>query len=243
MPPKTILITGANRGIGLALTKAFAKRDYQVFATCRYPDEADNLNEMANKLPNVVVKRLDVTDQASIRSLADVLKETPLDILLNNAGLLNGSNDCVTAEAGDPSQLLENIKAEAFLKILQTNTVAPLMITQAFLPHLRKGKCKCIVMMSSRWGSIELMDESIPLCYGTSKAALNAVTKNISCALAGEGFITVALNPGSVATDMGGQGADWTPDECAQRLLPIIEGLTPGKNGTFIRHTGEFIPW
>jgi len=243
MPSPTILITGANRGIGLALTKAFAKRGYSVFAACRNPDNAGDLPSLAKSHPNVIVKKLDVTDPTSIQSLADELKETPLDLLLNNAGLLTGTDACVTAEQGDPSQLLENITADAFLKILQTNSVAPLMVTQAFLPHLRKGKSKRILMMSSRSGSIEHMDESVPLCYGTSKAALNAITKNISCALAKEGFITVALNPGWVATDMGGQGADWTPDACAERLLPIIEGLTPDKNGTFIRHTGEFVAW
>lgn len=234
---QTLLITGANRGIGLALTRRYLENGDRVIATCRTPDKAEALQRIAKDNANLSVLPLDVTDAASIKALVTALGDTALDILINNAGIfssIGGEND---------TQTLETQQALDMQHVLEINAIAPVMVTQALLPLLRRGTVRKIAMISSRTGSIAEMSATSPLAYAASKAALNAATKIISSTLQNEQFVVVTLNPGWVRTDMGGPQANLAPEESAARLGHIIDALTPDQNGHFISHTGENIAW
>ena len=242
---EVVLITGANRGIGLALVKQFLDMDYKVIATCREPDKADHLQALSANIPNLSILPLKVDDKASIRALTSSLEGQSIDILVNNAGVLSGFNpkmNAMTVE-NDPSQTLGSIDPEAWEHVLRINTIAPIMVMQALLPQLRNSKTRKIAMISSSWGSITKMAEGVPLAYGSSKAALNAATKILASTLQNERFVVVTLNPGWVRTDMGSQEASLEPQESARNLAKIIETLKPEQTGQFISHTGEIIPW
>ncbi|MDD2324889.1 MAG: SDR family oxidoreductase [Alphaproteobacteria bacterium] len=243
MSHQTILITGASRGVGLALTQAFAAKGYAVIATCRNPDTATQLKKLAHENTAVSILPLDVADAASLQSLTASLGDQPIDILINNAGISSGANPHVTALDNDASQNIGTLDPAAWEKLFRVNTIAPLMVTQALLPNLKKAETRKIAMISSGWGSIANMDEGVFMAYGSSKAALNYATKSIALSLQTERFVVVTLNPGWVQTDMGSPKADLTPNESAARLLRVITMLTPEQTGLFIRHTGEILPW
>lgn len=243
--PQTILITGANRGIGLALTKRYLSNDEHVIATCRDPDGAEALKAIEKENRNLSILPLDVTDESSIAALAAALDNKPLDVLINNAGILTGANQpfsAITVEQ-DPGQTFGTIDAEAWLKVIETNTIAPVMVIQALFGNLKKSNNPRIAMISSGWGSIAGMDRNVPFAYGSSKAALNAATKILSSTLQKDQIVVVTLNPGWVRTDMGSQEADLAPEESARRLVHIIDNLTIQQTGQFLRHTGENIAW
>jgi NAD(P)-dependent dehydrogenase (short-subunit alcohol dehydrogenase family) len=243
--PQTVLITGANRGIGLALVRTYLAQGDRVIGTCRAPEKAEELKKIVADNPHLSLHALDVTDGTSIRSLVHTLEGQALDILVNNAGILSGNSspfNAMTVEH-DPSQTLGSLDAEAWGKVLRTNTIAPLMLTQGLLPHLRLGKTRNIAMISSSWGSITKMDAEVPLAYGSSKAALNAATKILASTLQKEGFVVLSLNPGWVRTDMGSSDASLEPQQSAERLVNIMKAATPEQTGQFISHTGEILPW
>lgn len=241
--PQTVLITGASRGIGLALARVYAKNGDTVIATCRNPDAAPLLQEAAKEMPSIRLMPLDLGNATSIKELTEALKDHPIDILINNAGILSGADPKLCALDQDPSQTLGTVQEAALQELFRINTVAPVMVTQALLDPLRKGTARKIVMISSGWGSISGMTDEVPLGYGASKAALNAVTKSIALSLQKERFVVVTLSPGWVETDMGGRGADLSPDESASRLYQVVKSLKPEQNGHFLRHTGEMLAW
>lgn len=239
----TVFITGANRGLGLALVKAYLAKGDEVIATCRHLAGAESLQTLLNESKKFHVLSLDVTDEQSLAALVATLSGRPIDILINNAGTLSGAQPKQTVLEQDLSQKLGSIDVTGWEKIFRINTISPLMIMQALLPNLRASKTRKIAMISSGWGSITKTIEHNFMAYGSSKAALNYATKSVSFALQDENFVVVALNPGWVKTDMGSQGATLTPEESASRLIRVIDTLTPEQTGQFIRHTGELIPW
>lgn len=241
--PQTILITGANRGIGLALARHYLANGDEVIATCRNPAKASELQKSAKQHASLTILPLDVQDHASIAALTQALKGRPIDVLINNAGILSGSNPSMSAIDSDKGQTFGSLDVPSWLKVFEVNTIAPIMVTQALMPNLLAAQTRKVAMMSSGWGSITRMNSDIPFAYGTSKAALNAATKILSSALQKDEFVVVSLNPGAVKTDMGSQQADWSPEECATRLVPIIDALKPEQTGQFIRHTGEIVAW
>ncbi|HAX90713.1 MAG TPA: short-chain dehydrogenase [Rhodospirillaceae bacterium] len=239
----TILITGANRGIGLALTQSYLSRGDDVIATCRAPEKATALQALSKQHSGLTILPLEVTDPDSIAHLVATLGNRPIDILINNAGVLSGSTHPFTSLDIDPAQTLGTIDAEEWDTILRINTIAPIMVTQALLPNLKQAMTRKIAMISSGSGSITKAIEHDYMAYGSSKAALNYAMKSVSFALQKDGFVVVSLNPGWVKTDMGSCDADLTPQESAARLMRVIDTLTPEQTGQFIRHTGELIPW
>lgn len=224
---KTILITGANRGIGLGLTKIFNEAGWQVIACCREPNKADDLS----KLKNILIERLDVSDPRSIEELSKKLSNTTIDVLVNNAGIMGS-----TAEFGQ-------LKMDDWLQVFKVNTVAPTLMTQAFVKQVAKSELKIIVNMSSTLGSIGLNQDSHYFYYRCSKAALNMATKNIAADLRAQNIIAVALHPGWVKTDMGGSNAEITIDTSVNGLFKIITKLTPSDSGTYLSYNGNKIPW
>ena len=224
--PPTVLITGANRGIGLEYARQFAGKGYQVIGTTRDPADAKDLSAVADR-----VEPLDVTDAASVAALARRLNGVPIDILVNNAGVFDRRD--VTVDKVDFATMEQT---------LAVNTLGPLRVIQALLPNLRAGKRHTIVNMTSQLGSIE-QSNGRWYAYRTSKAALNQVNKTLSAELAPEGFICVVLHPGWVRTDMGGAAATYTPQESVAGLIAVIDKLEPDDNGRFYDFKGTPIPW
>lgn len=222
----TVLITGANRGIGLEYARQFEAKGYTVIGTARNPGEATELAALG-----VRVEALDVTDAASVAALAQRLDGVPIDVLVNNAGV---------ADRSEPG--IETTDLAMFERTLAVNTLGPLRVTQALLPNLRAGERKHIVNMSSRLGSIALNNGKYP-AYRASKAALNQVSRNLSVDLGKQGFVVVVVHPGWVRTEMGGAEAPLLPDESVRGLVALIEKLDASNNGRFYDYLGAEIPW
>lgn len=222
----TVLITGANRGIGLEYARQFAAKGYKVIGTVRDPADAKELSAVADR-----VEPLDVTDAASVAVLAKRLHGVPIDILVNNAGVFDRRDATV-----------DKVDFAMMEQTLAVNTLGPLRVAQALLPNLRAGKRRTIVSMSSQLGSIE-QSNGRWYAYRASKAALNQINRTLSAELAPEGFICVVLHPGWVRTDMGGAAATYSPQESVSGLIAVIEKLAPADNGRFYDFKGTPIPW
>lgn len=227
------LITGANRGIGLEFVRQLAERGDQVFATCRRPEEATALHELKAQFGETVsIVALEVTEPDAIAaSYAAVCAETDaLDLLVNNAAI--GVPDGVG-----------NFDAEAMKSMLNVNAVAPMLVTEQYLPLLKAGVDPKIVNISSGAGSIGNLNSVGFPSYGASKAALNFYTRSLSFDVQDAGVIAVVVNPGWVRTDMGGENAQIDADESIGGMLSLIDGLTMDESGQFFNYTGETILW
>lgn len=225
----TVLVTGANRGIGLEFVRQYAAAGWKVLACCRNPGTARDLNTLTG---DVAVFALDVDDDADIARLAIDLRNVPIDVLINNAGVSG-------AEGGT----LGKISSDAWMQTLRTNAVAPVKMAEAFLDNVAASKGRRLVAISSRLGSIELNGEGGRYAYRSSKAALNAAWKSLSRDLAPKGIVCAVFHPGWVRTDMGGPSAPVTPPQSVAGMIEVIAGLTPGDTGGFINYDGERLPW
>ena len=228
----TILITGCNRGIGLEFVKQYAEADWQVHATCRNPDTADALKALSDSYACVSIHRLDVADEAQILALAQTLSSVDIDVLLNNAG--------VYAAAG---REFGSVDKAAWLQAIEINTIAPLLMAQAFLDHLKRGERKVIATVSSKVGSIEDNSSGGGYAYRSSKSAVNQVMKSLSLDLAPQGIKTITLHPGWVRTDMGGPNALIDSDESVAGMRSVISNLSMVQTGQFLNYDGKHIPW
>lgn len=230
-----ILITGANRGIGLALVKEYLSHgDVQIFATSRNPDKAEELQQLVKSEPVIVIP-LDINDEDSIIASVDLVKEHTdgLDLLINNAGI-NSSDD--------GARNLGHLKKSSIENVITTNSVSPVIVTQAYTDMLKKGNNPRIVMISSRMGSMTHAGANA-IAYRMSKASMNMAAKVLSLALQDEGIIVITTHPGWVQTDMGGQNADITSVKSATGLVKVIEGLSISDTGKFFNYDGEEIAW
>ena len=228
----TLLITGANRGIGLELTRRYAAAGWTVIATCRDPQQAVALKAV----PGVTVEALEVTDWAAVDALAQTYAGTAIDLLLNNAGIYGNRDGALSVSNFD-----------TYLKVLEVNSVAPMKVALAFLPHLkaarnRSGGGAKIATISSRMGSIQL-GGGASYAYRASKAAINAGMHNLALDLKSSGITAIVLHPGWVKTDMGGPGADITVETSAAGLQKTIDGATLKDTGKFFNYDGSEIPW
>ena len=221
-----VLVTGANRGLGLEFVTQLQGMGYEVIGTARNPEKATDL-----KATGARVEQLDVADQASVASLANRLSDLAIDILINNAGMLNRTDST-----------LDTLDFEVMERTFQVNSLGPLRVTQALLPNLKAGEKKTIVSITSQLGSIELSTGGL-YSYRTSKTALNQINKIISAELAPQGFTCVVMHPGWVRTDMGGASAPLTKAESISGMLGVIEDLTIESNGKFFNYDGGELPW
>ncbi len=232
MTNPTILITGANRGIGLELSKQFAADGWQVLACCRNPADADALQELSNRYSSIEVFALDVTDCDQVTALAQQLGERPIDILLNNAGIF-GPKD---VGFGD-------VEAATWRQVLEVNTIAPMMLVQALVEQVASSQQKLVAMISSKVGSIADNSSGGGYLYRSSKTALNQVVKSLSIDLAVRNIAVISLHPGWVRTDMGGPNGEIDAAESIGGLKSILEVTGPEQNGRFIEYNGNSIPW
>lgn len=223
---REVLLTGANRGIGLEFARQLAARGDRVVATCRNPAAASELAAL-----DVQVETLDVVEAASIERIAALYEDRNLDLLINNAGV------------GVGHRPLGKLDYEEMGIFYATNAVGPLRLIEALLPALRRGEYPTVVSLTSRVGSIQDNTSGGSYAYRASKAALNAITKSLAIDLAEEGFTCVVLHPGWVQTDMGGTSAPLPTDQSVAGMLRVLEGLSQEDSGGFFDYTGESLPW
>lgn len=229
----TVLISGANRGLGLEFARRYAEEGATVIAGVRDPSAATELNALARQNGGKVsVHALDVSDTASVKAFAAEVGEAPVDILIANAGVGGGANQ----------MRLGDIDYDSWLSVVNTNTLGPVRLAEAFRENLKRGAGKRLVAITSQMGSIAQNAGSY-FAYRSSKSALNSAWKGIAEALKGDGITAVVLHPGWVQTDMGGKGAHLTPEQSIAGMRKVIAGLTPDDTGKFFNYDGAPIPW
>lgn len=227
-----VLVTGANRGIGLALVRSLAMRGDRILATCRDPDEATDLKALGAS-PGLAVEviAMDVADPLSIDDARDIVGDRRLDILVNNAGVL-----------GPTRQSTLDMDFEGWLHAFEINTIAPLRVVQAFLPNLRQSDAARILTVSSRMGSLAY-NRSDRIAYRSSKSAVNKVMQGLATDLRGEGIAVSVVHPGWVATDMGGNAADLSPDVSAAGIVRVLDKMRAVDSPRFYNYDGSELPW
>ena len=225
----TVMITGANRGLGLEFVRQYAAEGWRVIATCRSPADAGALAEVKGA---VEVHPLDVAGYATIATLASVLDGQAIDLLVNNAGIY-----------GRRPADLGTIDYHGWGEVMRVNVMGPLKVAELFASHVARSGLKLMVAISSRMGSIAENDSGSAYIYRSSKAALNAVMKSLSIDLKARGIAVVAFHPGWVATDMGGAGAALDAPESVAAMVKTIAALGPKDGGRFINYDGTEVPW
>lgn len=233
MTKATVLITGANRGLGLALARALAGRGFDVIGTARRAGEAADLAACGAE-----VFELDVASDPSIASFRGALGDRPIDVLVNNAGILGNEGQAVRH-----GPHFGGLARADFARVFDVNTTAPLMLVQALHENIEAGARKHVVNISSSLGSLEEAGSSEPWAYRASKSALNMVTRSMSMEPRLGGWTVVAVHPGWVRTAMGGEEGELSAEESAAGLAVFIESLDPDRNGGFFDRFGERLPW
>lgn len=231
---KTLLITGANRGIGLEFSSQYAEDGWKVIACCRQPDKSTSLKKLAAQYPDLVkIHALDVSDHAQIERLAQVLSSEPVDLLINNAGVYPVS---------DTSGFGHTNYAE-WISAFNINTMAPLKMVETFFSQIASSKHKTVVTITSLMASIADNGGGGAYLYRSSKAAANMVVKSLAIDLKGKGITSVALHPGWVKTDMGGPNAMISAAQSVSGMRQVISQLTLADSGKFISYDGLPLPW
>ena len=221
----TILITGAARGLGLDFVKQYAARGWKVHACARKVEALRGLEG------DIHAHGLEVTDYEAVKSLARKLAGEAIDVLICNAGI-----------SGKEATILGSIDPATWRETFEVNTLAPLVMAEAFVDHVARSKDRKLIAISSRLGSIALADNG-RYAYRASKAALNMEWKGLSVDTADKNLICVVLHPGWVQTDMGGAAATLTIDQSVPAMVKVIDGLKAADNGRFINYDGSEIPW
>lgn len=238
----TVLITGSNRGIGLGLVERYADAGWTVIATSRSPADDEELKAVAAKHPDsVMIEEMDVTDDAEIASVAAKYDGTPIDLIINNAGVL-----------GDPAkQALGSMDYDDIRWVMEVNVYGPLKVSQAFLDHVKASDQKKIVTMTSGLGSMTITSR-LGRFYGyrMSKAAVNMAMRAMQADLRAEGVTAALIAPGMVETSLlaeSGYRGDQsiTVEESTRALVGVIDGITLEGNaqGLAINYDGQAIPW
>ena len=237
---ESVLVTGANRGLGLEFVRQYAEDGWRVFACCREPAEAAELEKLASQFDGrVTVHQLDVQNHGQIDSLATELNDESIDVLINNAGVM------VQFES------FADTDYERWAQVMDVNAFAPFKISVAFLEHVARSNRKVITVVSSNLGSIELAEGEGWHVYRTSKAAVNMLVKLLTTAVAERGIKTALLSPGWCRTEMGlgslGEGQDPSmlvdPKDSVAGLRSIIDDITPENSGQFIHYDRSSRPW
>ncbi|MFW2405238.1 MAG: SDR family oxidoreductase [Gammaproteobacteria bacterium] len=238
----TVMITGANRGIGLEFVRQYSERGWNVIATARKPDQADELRALAAADPKIVVEQLDVTDYPRIEALAEQYKDQPIDILMNNAGL--------TPRYASAFKRVKGVDFDMAMKSYEVNALGPLKISQQFMPHVMASEQKKIVVISSKAGSFA-ESPKMPMMYSyrASKSALNMLMYALSFETAKNGVIVTMLSPGTVNTTKDMKGMKLPPgsievEESVTKMRAVIDELTIDDNGTFLNYEdGRVVGW
>jgi NAD(P)-dependent dehydrogenase (short-subunit alcohol dehydrogenase family) len=229
---RSILITGSNRGLGLEWARQYAHENWRVFATCRHPAEARELQKLGEEKKSVSIHRLDVTVQEDIRALRWELKGESIDISLSNAG--------VYLEKSQPQ--CGYLSYEDWARTFEVNTIGSVRIVEAFADNVELSKKRLMVAISSHMGSISDIGSPGSYYYRSSKAALNAAIQGLSLELKPRGIGVLILHPGGVKTRMGPPNGI-SPEESVRGMRAVIERFTLADTGRFVRYDGTELPW
>ncbi|MBJ6110172.1 SDR family oxidoreductase [Hymenobacter sp. BT523] len=235
-----VFITGANRGLGLELTRQYLERGDQVFAASRRPDQAAELKQLQQQYADrLVLLPLDVASADSIAAAVQTLQASAsgLDVLINNAGVYPH------AGSGDAHQRLGQLTHDDAIETMQVNAIGPLLVAQALLPLLRAGQKGRILSISSGQGSLTWKATGDPYHYSASKAALNMYMRSLAAEIGHLGLISVLVDPGWMRTDMGGDHATQEPADSARGIIRLAEQLHADENGSFVTWQGQPVPW
>lgn len=228
----TYCITGANRGIGLELTRQLAKRGDKIIATARELDKASELRALADAHRDQInLFTLDATRDDSVKDFAKDVGTRSIDVLVNNAGTI-----------GTKPQTTREMNFDGFLTTLNTNTLGPLRVIQALLPNLKLSPAPKIITISSMMGSMASAS-SDTLGYRVSKAGVNKVMQAVHTDFKPRGIAVLTLHPGWVRTEMGGAGADISVDESARGIVARIDELTLKNSGRFLDYDSSERAW
>lgn len=218
----TVMIVGANRGIGLELCRQYQDKGYQVIAVCR------SASDELKKLGVEVISDIDVTQTESLKKLSHQIGDQKIDVLIHNAGIMRSES----LASLDPNVLLEQ---------LTVNSVAPLITVSTLLPKLNKGAK--VAVMSSRMGSVTDNDSGGAYGYRMSKSAVNAAFKSLSLDLKNQNIAVAVLHPGWVRTDMTSHNGLMDPPESVAGLIKVLDQLSLENTGQFWHTNGEVLPW
>lgn len=227
---KTIMIIGANRGIGLESVKQYLAEGYRVLATCRQPAQAENLQALALQHQALSIMPCNINEEASVKALAQQLDQ-PIDILLINAGI---SSD---------NKTLENATVDDLINLFRTNAVGHFLVAKYFYPLVAKSEDKQIVSISSRMGSMADNTSGTRYAYRASKAAVNAIMRSFAHDLAEHGIHVTIYHPGWVKTDMTKFSGNLEVSEAVKRLRHTIANAKQHESGLFHSHDGTLLPW
>ena len=226
----TVFITGANRGLGLEFVKEFTEKKYEVIATCRNLKSSDDLSNFAEKNSSVQLHQLDVSNTNDIQELANQLKNTPIDILINNAGIYR-------------SGIFSSVNKDSWIESFITNTIGPYEVIENFLTNVMQGHEKKVVSITSKMGSIDDNTSGGSYIYRSSKTALNSMMRSLTHDLKSHNIATMTLHPGWVRTDMGGPGGWIDVIESVSGMIQQIENLSIQNTGQYIDYAGKLIKW
>ncbi len=230
---QTVLITGANRGLGLEFSRQYAQAGWQVIAACRNPNQAEALSELARQYPLIKIEALDVADLSQIDALAAKLSDHKIDVLLNNAGVY-----------GDKSgHGFGQLDYQSWANTLAINVLAPVKLAEAFLPNLQRADQPLIVALSCLMGSISDNTSGGSILYRSSKAGLNAALKSLSIDLRPSAVGVLILHPGWVRTDMGGPNGLIDVEESVSGMRTVIDHFKLTETGRFFKYDGVALPW
>jgi NAD(P)-dependent dehydrogenase (short-subunit alcohol dehydrogenase family) len=233
----TVLITGANRGLGLEFVRQYQARKYKIIATARKPSEATELQALAKADKNISIEPLDVTDLKAIDALAAKLKGVPIDILLNNAGVI-----------GRPvEEVFGSIPYGHFEDVMNTNVRGPLKMCEAFVENVAASQQKKFAVVTSVEGSIASQKSGARYFYKSSKAALNMAMRNVMFAVKDRGILVAMVCPGGTDTDMIRQlnlnMKFRDPKDAVRDMIGLIDAVTPERNGVSYNYDGAVMPW
>jgi NAD(P)-dependent dehydrogenase (short-subunit alcohol dehydrogenase family) len=229
----SVLITGANRGLGLEFARQYVADGWRVYAASRNPAAAEQLQGLAQQAhERLTVVAMDVTDAESIKTAARQLRDTAIDVLINNAGI-----------SGASGQVTGKVDYESWARVLDVNTMGPLRVTEAFVDQLARSERRLVVTITSGMGSLADNTSGGSIAYRSSKAGVNMVMRSAALDLAHRGISCVVVNPGWVKTDMGGPGARLTAQQSVAALRRLIETFGPAHSGKFYNYDGREYPW
>ena len=227
-----VLITGANRGLGLGFVKKYLEKNANVLCTTRDISGSKELLECKERYPNnIEIFELDLLKENGAKTLANQLNGMPIDILINNAGV------------GSSNQHFEAVSSKPWLEVLKVNLIAPLIITQSLFENVKKCSAKKIYFLSSQLGSIGDNTSGGMYIYRSSKTGLNQVVKSLSVDLKPKGITVVSLHPGWVKTDMGGPNAPVSIDKSIEGMIKVIDRTDIKDTGRFLNYDGTELPW
>lgn len=241
---RSVMVTGASRGIGLEFVRQHLADGWQVYATCHHAAGAEQLKKVQSSgRGQIHILEMDVTDAAQVKSVAERLKGKPLDLLINNAGTVEPIFYGSGAYEGNDDPDLRNYDFDGWLELLKTNLLGPARVCGAFVDNLAAGERPVAVNISSTLASISSTWQAGRYAYRTSKAALNMLTRSIGEWYAKQGIILVSISPGWTRTEMGGAKATNSVEDSVMGVRNVIAGLTMEEAGKFFNFNGQTIPW